>query len=202
MKYAHINGVENPKVGETYLVPTLHRKPVIGTPHLDDFVTAFDVPRHYHIDNRFAEGDAVLADETPRDDLWVCKSNAIPEWEFDKGLIVMEVTLDFAKCKTKHGRCPHQGMPIINGVCSGHRLKFCGDRPRHQGPFILRCIEADAAFQVSRIRDLQDLRVYRDGDYQTFQLYDVEGEFCAEFSLDEPRKCQIGDTLKVAMPNK
>jgi hypothetical protein len=185
----HIRDVEQPEVGEIYLVPTVHGSPVIGTPHEDDFFGGTEVvPRHYHIDTRFLDagsGVVVRANQTPRDSAWQCLHEDLDQWDGeDLGLVQMDVTMTYADSKAICGRCPHQGMPIINGVCSGHRMKFDGNTPRHRGPFVLQSMSNGAAWTVNSIFDLQALKVTVDGFYHYFQLLDCMGRAVTHFRLN------------------
>jgi hypothetical protein len=198
----HIRDVEKPVEGEIYLVPTVHGEPVIGTPHVDDFFGHTEVvPRHYHIDSRFTykAGDAVLANQPPEDMPWQCVSEDIEQWDGDTyGLIQMDVTLTYANSRAICGRCPHQGMPIVNGVCSGHRMKFDGNTPRHQGPFILQSMSNDACWTVNSIFDLQALKVTVDGFYHYFQLLDNMGQVVTHFRLNgSGMDATEGDLLQI-----
>lgn len=125
------------RVGETYEVPSIGGLPIIGEPHED--TDWFNIaPRHYHIDSRFLDDPtgAVLANAPVEMRPFRCIREVPLEW--DATIITWGVTVKHATSQAVCGRCPHKGMPIQDGVCTGHRMRWLGDQPMHPPPFQLR----------------------------------------------------------------
>lgn len=113
--------------GQIYVVPAVHNTPIIGTKHSDSGY-GVEVGPHYHIDNRFTDE----IDET--------RVMAVGDIQYQRRLCIrathhpinlpkflMGLYLAFGKRKSACGHCPHRGMPILNGKCSGHGLEFNTD---------------------------------------------------------------------------
>lgn len=149
-----IEDVERPVVGETYLVPTLDGMPVVGRPHVDNdhFQCA---ERHWHYDSRFLpEGKERtvhrMKDYEPTHQPHVCLHADVVPWPEGNfagdylqgqapGIARMALYLGHADKRAVCGICPHKGMPIHNGVCSAHRLKWLPDGTiAHKPPYTLR----------------------------------------------------------------
>lgn len=131
---------ENLVVGETYLVPCVNGTPVIGEPHVDN--DHFNhTENHYHCDSRFYDGEFGATSHGGPANCAVIPHPMPPTLEprrclrttpsmFTHGVLsmtIMALYADYGFSKAKCGRCPHRGMPIINGVCSGHRLEWLPD---------------------------------------------------------------------------
>lgn len=138
-----------PVVGQTYDVPCVldayhHWVPVFPTPHHDQDHEFFsDVEEHYHVDTRFMDFDqhqvlrncGQMMEVRPR----VClrETHTPPERIIWLRLALLEhfKNHELRNCAV----CPHKGMPIHNGVCAGHGLRWGPDgRLVNRGPFRLR----------------------------------------------------------------
>lgn len=135
------------QVGEVYPVPCINEygtiMPVFPRPHADQDPEFFvNVPEHFHVDSRFIDNDPhtvyracgkeVVIHELP------CKRvDHVPP----QSIIWLHLALlrHFEGHRIKCNVCPHKGMPIINGTCTGHGLKWSADGYlKHKGPFKLR----------------------------------------------------------------
>lgn len=142
---------EVPVVGEEYDVPCVwdYRdntwKPVAGEPHVDD--DHFNgTPKHWHIDSRFSALPEVefiglhvdrVSKETSLQPM-VCVRSTPQRWDHTDKMVLTLAAL-YAQYgdrpKPACGTCPHKGMPIHNGVCSGHRLEWLENgEPRYKPP--------------------------------------------------------------------
>jgi len=159
---------EKPIVGETYMVPCFAGTPVVGETHTDNshFVHGKE---HYHCDSRFVESetqdqcgvmlhlnpDAKLTME-PR----VCiRDTPVRPDNPAAWLAKAALYLDYGHCRVVNGRCPHKGMPIQNGVCSGHRMRFVGDRPKHKGPITLRIRGTKNEIVVTQTSEMDEMPI-------------------------------------------
>jgi hypothetical protein len=138
------------QVGEVYPVSCVYGNhgivvPVFPTPHHDRNPEFFvNVEEHYHVDNRFisdwnphtairAKGKKPFVQERPC--LFV-------KHEPPPNILWMHLALlqHYENHKLKDCNiCPHKGMPIINGVCAGHGMKWnANGYLKHRGPFKMR----------------------------------------------------------------
>lgn len=140
------------EVGRAYLVPCVNGTPVIGEPHVDnDHFNHTEL--HYHCDSRFHDGELgpfaiggpANCAQRGRSEPTVLEARrcirTTPAPFTDGILAVCQMALhaDYGFTEAKCGRCPHKGMPIINGVCSGHRLKWLDDGTiKHKPPYTFR----------------------------------------------------------------
>lgn len=142
-------------VGQIYMVPVLNGQPVIGDPHVDEDHFNY-TSRHYHMDSRFmclTDNNGHVADGAilehrrsgslglPKLEPRMCISTEVTPWPSTQlfALSTMSLYADYGHCTVKNGVCPHKGMPIQNGVCTGHRLKWCPDgTSQHKPPYTLR----------------------------------------------------------------
>lgn len=129
-----------PVVGKVYLRPSVDGVPILGKPHADfDYLIA--VPSHWHVDTRFCEfdKDKVLrhhSDQYIEYREFTClRSEVLP---LDTRRMLAALNIAFAGQPTKCGKCPHRGLPVINGRCAGHGLCFMEDgSPKYKAPFTL-----------------------------------------------------------------
>jgi len=131
-------------------------KPVIGPAHVDN--THFlCTPKHWHLDSRFVDAarsrEAVSANPRfgqPVHKPHVCTTEGVVDWPpgnfaedyLEKnavGMATMALYLGYNKTKALCGICPHKGMPIQGGLCSGHRLRWLPDGTvAHKPPYTIR----------------------------------------------------------------
>lgn len=141
----------NPIPGQLYWVPTLGSDPIVGHPHTDsDNFNHTDY--HYHVDSRFVDGRSLGAqfprhfhgvESEPKLMIWMCLRDTPEDWKHQSSPsfipVLASLYTSFQDQIAVCGRCPHKGMPIHNGVCTGHRLKWNEDGScRHRGPYYLR----------------------------------------------------------------
>lgn len=114
-------------VGHRYKIPTVGDTPIIGTPHSDTGYLV-EVGQHYHIDNRFTqfvERTRVCYPGPVEMKVHYCwRAELVPVM---LPSFLMALTLAFNERKLACRLCPHRGMPVINGVCSGHSLQWKAD---------------------------------------------------------------------------
>lgn len=126
-----------PYAGHLYKVPCIGFLPIIGPPHYDKTGEFFfaETPEHYHIDSRFVNFtvrvvpvgyygfNAPIEMRTMK-----CLRSYPLDWSNEGGtvgLMLMALHLDFGFGRpSKCNICPHKGMPIQNGICTGHRLQW------------------------------------------------------------------------------
>ena len=112
-----------------YLVPTITGLPVVGTPHTDD--SEFNhTEDHWHVDSRFVGPDkntrAVTNKNGERPELMphMCR-NEIPQTMPELTLVQIMVYIQWQDViEYQCAYCPHRGMPIQGGRCSGHRTNW------------------------------------------------------------------------------
>jgi len=144
-------------VGQEYLVPCINGIPVVGEPHVDN--DHFNITEdHYHCDSRFHDAPGVslcamrnvptiergsleIYDPHARLKLEsrVCiRDTPLPFTEGRFGLALMSLYADYGFTVAKCGVCPHKGMPIQNGRCSGHRLEWLPDGTiKYKPPYVI-----------------------------------------------------------------
>lgn len=132
---------DNPIVGQDYLVPCIADVPVVGEPHSDFDHFNCSAPSHYHTDSRFIDVEDVgfhaMVDRGVKPDMGIktCIRSTPVDWPRDRfGMTQIALHLDYHDKHPVCGRCPHKGMPIQNGICSGHRLKWDADGTIHHKP--------------------------------------------------------------------
>lgn len=142
--------VESPvqvELGCVYPVPCVEDYgrivPVFPRSHADQDPEFFtDVEEHYHVDNRFVVNDPHTAIRALGKTVFVQDMACIKEQHVPpQNIIWLHLALlkHFADTRIKGNVCPHKGMPIINGTCAGHGLKWNHDGYlKHKGPFKLR----------------------------------------------------------------
>lgn len=189
-------------VGEMYLVPCVRGVPVIGDPHVDD--DHFNhTEHHYHCDSRFYDGDlgpyayggpancAMRASGGPP----VLEPHrcirTTPSDFTDDLLAVCQMALhaNYGFTEAKCGRCPHKGMPIVNGVCSGHRLRWLADGTiKHKPPYTFQIRGTANKLVISERTELQRIEIPIVEDFSgsvTLDMLDRDGELVhrREFGL-------------------
>ena len=141
--------------------------PVFPTPHHDQDPEFFvNVPEHFHYDRRFINTtfDAVKSLGQPMEvrPVTCLRETHIPP----QHIIWMHLALlkHFEGHRLKNPLvCPHKGMPIINGVCAGHGLKWNAQGYlKHRGPFKLRWGE-----NVGEVKSLERSRAWRGSRFQS-----------------------------------
>lgn len=178
--------------------------PVFPKPHADDEPEFFvNVPEHFHYDNRFIETRPESAIRSMGQPMDVRPFVAVRETHTPpQNIIWMHLAL------LKHFRghrigkdchtCPHKGMPIINGVCAGHGLKWNADGYlKHRGPFKLRW--AGNVGEITNLRLVEiPITVAADAPF-VMDILDAEGEVV--FTHAQTDSFQInalpGDLLKI-----
>lgn len=199
------------EVGEVYEVPTIDGRPVIDSPH-DDSDHFGCHGEHYHIDSRFeddSEYKAMLASGGPLQmGTFVCRRPYPQKWgsgdfhtKNNAAAITFLLTLDYSNRRTMCGKCPHKGMPVVDGVCSGHRLEWLPDgTAKHRGPFKIFIPEIEAEVPVEKSDDLYPLRIpvtnhpYWRSESDlfyftlTFQLIDCDGNEVAQHTMKVNRQ--------------
>lgn len=137
-------------VGQEYLVPCINGIPVVGEPHVDN--DHFNITEdHYHCDSRFHDernvslcairnrSATVLSLDGPKLEPRVCiRDTPLPFTEGRFGLALMSLYADYGFTVATCGLCPHKGMPIQNGRCSGHRLEWLPDGTiKYKPPYVI-----------------------------------------------------------------
>lgn len=151
--------------------------------------------RHYHYDSRFeivgpvayaVTGPVVRAIHT-------CKRTTPTLLPFmNSGWISMGLYADYGACRPMCGMCPHKGLPIHNGVCSGHRIKF-----KYTTPFYIT--RGNSRWEVSDI--WTDNNFAFNGPIpignELFRMRDSNGIFMAQAPM--PVECPVTehDTFNV-----
>lgn len=136
------------ELGCVYPVPCINDEvgnttPVFPRPHADDEPEFFvNVEEHFHIDNRFVQADSHTVLRARGKKLFIQELPCLKEQHVPpQNIIWLHLALlkHYANYRMKNDICPHKGMPIINGTCTGHGLKWNHDGYlKHQGPFKLR----------------------------------------------------------------
>lgn len=110
------------------LVPTIQGTPVLLPGH--DHPEFGSPGLHYHIDYRFVDGVAEQAKV-----IWPVEGEELVMVEMEPlretydihvqaGKVLRHLTNIYGGQKAVCGKCPHKGLPIMNGVCVGHGLVF------------------------------------------------------------------------------
>jgi len=159
--------IESPihvQVDEVYPVPCIYDGgrlvPVWPKPHADNEPEFFvNVVEHYHVDNRFIEWEKHTALRAAGKEVVVQERACLfVKHEPPQDIIWMHLALlnHFKDHKLKNCHvCPHKGMPIINGVCMGHGLKWNAEGYlKHRGPFTL-----DWFGNTAPIENLKSVRI-------------------------------------------
>jgi len=176
--------------------------PVFPTPHHDQDPEFFvNVPEHFHYDRRFINTtfDAVKSLGQPMEvrPVTCLRETHIPP----QHIIWMHLALlkHFEGHRLKNPLvCPHKGMPIINGVCAGHGLKWNAQGYlKHRGPFKLRWGE-----NVGEVKSLERVEIPVTVEHNALLILDIldaEGEVV--FTHSEPSSypiyAYVGDVVKV-----
>jgi hypothetical protein len=186
-------------LGQTYLVPCVNGTPIVGDPHTDD--DHFNrTPEHWHIDSRFDSQSCGGSPQTcgiptagltrePRVRLEprVCVRESPRPWtEADHksiGFMTIALTLHYANATAKCGRCPHKGMPIQNGICTGHRLQWNDDgSAKVKGPFTIRIQGTENVVALEEGVEYSSIRVPITHSFTgdpVIELLDGQGEVVA-----------------------
>jgi len=210
-----IEDVAVPVVGETYLVPSIDGDPVVGTPHVDhDHFQC--TPNHWHLDGRFvplsrARTAIAARGQVPVHAPHVCLFPEPSPWPQGNhgddylrrnavGMVTMALYLGHNARKAVCGVCPHKGMPIHNGVCSGHRLKWLPDGTiAHKPPYtiqirgtdnkiVLTDFPADGRIEVPITQNHPDNLV--------LDMFDCEGVLVAWHDMGISR-VTVGDRISI-----
>lgn len=196
-------------VGETYLVPCINGRPVIGDPHIDD--DHFNhTENHYHCDSRFFDDStlggpancAVYANQgPPKLEPRVCVRTTPSHFE-DEVLAMCRMALyaDYGFTESKCGRCAHRGMPIINGVCSGHRLEWLPDGTiKYKPPYTLQIRGTNNKLVISERHEQGGFRIPICDPFDGLvyvDMYDREGHQIAGRKFDR-LILRVGDSLHI-----
>jgi hypothetical protein len=167
-------------VGQEYLVPCINGTPVVGTPHVDN--DHFNVTEdHYHCDSRFStdplgafcamrnlptinRGSLEVYDPhaTRKLEARVCiRDTPLPFSGGRFGIALMSLYADYGFTTANCGLCPHKGMPIQNGRCSGHRLEWLPDGTiKYKPPYILRLRGSGNVIRIDERVELNEITFY------------------------------------------
>lgn len=206
--------LETVEPGIEYEVPSIYDTvdgrwvPVFPKPHADQDKQFFiNVEEHYHVDNRFIvwpnPGTVLRASGRKLvNKPFVClKADLEPVMVVWMQMALYQV---FAEHKLHDCKvCPHKGMPILNGVCAGHGLRWGDDgRVKHKGPFQVRIAETA---NVAPVPDLIRLKVEIVERYHGpfhFHFVDCDGAVVTRFRDDMTTlDCEPGDTFHIQNTN-
>jgi len=218
---------EAPIVGQWYLVPCANGIPVIGEPHVDaDHFN--NTPSHYHCDSRFHDRDtrhgpadcAVLSEYGPARigrlssdtgaEMTVeprqCLRDTPAPWVDEHfAIATMSLYCDFGFAKSKCGVCPHKRMPILNGVCSGHRLAWLPDGEiKHKPPYTFRIRGTANVLVITERCELDIIRIEIIEDCVAPYVLDfsgIDGQVLATRTFPNQPSMQVGDHFRVAFYN-
>jgi hypothetical protein len=132
---------DNCVIGEIYSVPCIGGRPIVGEPHVDN--DHFNhTPCHYHVDSRFENGPSIEFDACKpgriKHQPMLCIRDQPVDWTSSRMTLTTIALYLRYNSVTVTNRCPHKRMPIHNGVCSGHRLKWLPDGTiAHKPPYSL-----------------------------------------------------------------
>jgi hypothetical protein len=218
MSFPLASDCERLVVGQTYLVPTVNGNPIIGDPHSDNDHLNRTPEEHYHPDTRFAgkandairnrplirRGELQAYDETPPVTLepFVCIRET-PDADIKNFAgATMSLYLDYGHSKSVCGKCPHKGMPIQNGICTGHRLQWLPDgTAKHKPPYTLtiRGTKNHVTYTERVTFDLYEIEITEafDGPI-VIDMTDRDGFIVSTMNFsDVTYKLEIGDSFKV-----
>lgn len=210
---------EHVVVGRYYLVPCVNGIPVIGDPHEDHDHFNY-TRRHYHCDSRFHNREVDAANCAVGADAWsatepipqypdmqvrLCIRDTPAPWqEGSMGMVLASLYADFGFTKSACGRCPHKGMPIINGVCSGHRLKWNKDGTiAHKPPYTLRILGSLGSHNSLVINERVDAELLvipiteKFSGHCAVEMKDSEGNRISEIVRFGFMHLRPGDELKI-----
>ena len=141
--------------------------------------------KHYHYDSRFeiVGPFAYKATGRVKHDTHTCERTTPPPFPATWGQ--MGLYADYGRCIPKCGVCPHKGLPIQNGTCSGHRIMFNKFSPpfhitHKDRRWDVADIWADNQFSFGGPLPLGD---------DPWQMWDALGVLVAE--ADMPVECRV-----------
>lgn len=106
------------------MIPTVDGIPVLLPAH--EHPEFGDVRKHYHIDFRYllepARQDKVVFSDSPVVRMPLIQVKGACAAPIGNPDICLFLSQKYTKAVD--GKCPHKGLPIVNGVCLGHNLCF------------------------------------------------------------------------------
>lgn len=171
------------RVGKAALLPNPH----VDHDHFNCTVN------HYHYDSRFevSGAEAYRAAAPVERRVHTCERTTPPPFPPTWGQ--MGLYADYGRCKPKCGLCPHKGLPIQNGMCSGHRIMF----NKYHPPFHIT--HRDRRWEVDDI--WADNQFSFDGPLplgnDLWRMWDCEGTLMAEAELPVEMKVGKEDIFQI-----
>lgn len=197
---------ESPVVGQDYMVPCINGVAVAGEAHTDLDHFNCTPQSHYHTDSRFEDTEDIgfhaMIDRGIKPDMRIktCIRSTPVDWPRDRfGMTQIALHLDYHDKHAVCGRCPHKGMPIHNGVCSGHRLKWGADGTiHHKPPYTLSIVGTNNKVVLDHYEDPVSIDITEDVSWGEIfvEMHDRDGQLIGrhQFSSVALRE---GDTFGI-----
>lgn len=147
---------------------------------------------HYHYDSRFEVpgAEAYKATSPTTRAVHTCERTTPPP--FPPTWREFGLYADYGRCTPKCGVCPHKGLPIQNGMCSGHRIQF-----KYHPPFYIT--HKDRRWEVDDI--WTDNQFSFDGPLplgnDPWRMWDCEGNLMAEAEMPVEMSVEKADNFNV-----
>jgi hypothetical protein len=141
----------------------------------------------------FSDADPVYLELAPvRPGGYVAESEALR--------LAIDLAMRFAGQSAKCGRCPHKGLPVYHGVCTGHGMAF--DREgRAVRPDAMTLRVGSAVLPVSPGCDVYTFSMPARESVECVELVTASGQLVARCPFTDGRIVSVdqGDTLKVQL---
>lgn len=181
------------------MVPTVAGVPVLLPAHVHPEFG--DPDEHYHIDWRYHPGPPIENEVVFSKEEVVYKD--LPQLREVYQLQITAIRVSWylmGKYKTKTvtdcGKCPHKGLPVYNGVCSGHGMIFNKDGTIDQETYCT--VGGKLARRIGHllIAEMTDF-----GRTAEFLWHRSGGDIIQSFSLGQQVSYQPSDILKISLAN-